>query len=269
MGSHPRRVTEDDLAIYIYSMPKAGTYFFAAFLSELGFEDTGYHIDRTEYLDTHSKSLEVNIRTPGKARVKSFFVPVVRQLKATQVAFGHFPLPIHYAVLDTAGIYVCAYRDPRRTLVSEFIDFRFRRIGVKWILPETVPDDKAAFLLYLKRQGVTGHLSIFRDMIFLRSIVMSSLCPPLLKAKTTFVNFDEIRANPEAALPLARFLGTTFNDKMVFEKLQNALGAETKTKATEVPIDRDALWTAEAEALYAASEFPAIKAMAETLGLAF
>ena len=32
------------MSIYIYSLPKAGTYFFAAFLAELGFEDTGLHI---------------------------------------------------------------------------------------------------------------------------------------------------------------------------------------------------------------------------------
>lgn len=257
------------LSVYIYTMPKAGTYFFATFLEALGLEDTGFHINRLVYLDTRAHPVEVNMRTPGKARVKQFFVPVVRQLAPHQVAFGHFPLPIHHEVLGKAGFYVCAYRDPRRTLVSEFIDFRFRRTDVKWILPETEADDQAAFLLYLKQQGLKGHLSVFRDMVFLRSATLSPIGPPVLKSNTIFVNFDEIRANPKAALPLVHFLQVPLSESEVLECLQTALSAETKTKATEIEIDRQALWSDEAEALYANSQFPAIKAMAEELGLKF
>ena len=260
---------ECPLSVYIYSMPKAGTYFFAAFLKALGLEDTGFHIDRMEYLDTRSQPMDVNMKAPGKARVKQFFVPVVRRLAPHQVAFGHFPLPIHYEILGQTGFYVCAYRDPRRTLVSEFIDFRFRRTGVKWALPAAVPDDGAAFLLYLTKQGMKGHLGIFRDMVLLRSITLSPFCPPILQTNTCFVNFDEIRANPKAALPLARFLQVELSEVDVLERLETALGTETKTKATEIALDRDALWTDEAEALYAKSRFPAIKAMAEELGLEF
>jgi len=260
---------EDVLPVYIYSMPKAGTYFFAAFLEAMGLENTGYHIDRTEYLDTHAQPLDVNVKTPGKARVKGFFVPVVRRLTKHQVAFGHFPLPHHFDILGSEGVYICAYRDPRHTLVSEFIDFRFRRVGVNWILQSSEPDDRAAFLLYLKKAGLKGHLNIFREMILLRSIIESPLGPPVLKSNTIFVNFDQIRANPDAAMPLARFLKTELSQGEVMTRLEIAFATETKTKATTLDLDRDALWSDEAEALYAASSFPAIKAMAEELGLEF
>ncbi len=257
------------MPVYIYSMPKAGTYFFATFLKELGFHDTGYHIERNEYLDTHAHSMEVNARTPGKARVPGFFVAVMRRLRADDVAFGHFPLPIHHAVLDELGRYVCAYRDPRRTLVSEFIDFRYRRTGVKWLLPDAVPDDGAAFALYLERHGLRGHLGVFRDMVLLRSILASPLAPPVLGPRTIFVNFDAIRSDAAAALPVARFLGSQLTDDEVRAALASALAAETKTKATEITLDREALWTDAAEALYAGSQFPMIKSMAEDLGMVF
>lgn len=257
------------MSIYIYSLPKAGTYFFAAFLAELGFEDTGLHIDRLSYLDTHKQTNEANARRPGGAKVKSFFVPVVRALAKHQVAFGHFPLPMHYKILAEDGIYVCAYRDPKRTLVSEFIDFRYRREDVRWLSRETVPDDHDAFNLYLKKHGLTAHLAVFREIVLLLSIVLSPLAPPVLRKNTIFVNFDEIRAKPRAALPLARFLQVELSEVEVLERLETALGAETKTKATEIALDRDALWSDEAESLYARSQFPAIKTMAEELGLEF
>lgn len=257
------------MPIYIYSLPKAGTYFFAAFLKELGFEDTGLHIDRVSYLDTHTQPIEVNARRPSAAKVRSFFVPVVRALKPRQVAFGHFPLPMHYKILAEDGLYVCAYRDPRRTLVSEFIDFRFRREDVRWLSSAAVADDQEAFVLFLKKHGLTAHLSIFREIVLLRSIVLSPLGPPVLQKNTFFVNFDEIRADPDAALPLAAFVGAQLEPAEVRERLSLALAADTKTRATDVAIDRAAFWTPEAEALYAGSAFPSIRAMAEDLGLTF
>ena len=140
---------------------------------------------------------------------------------------------------------------------------------VNWILQSSEPDDRAAFLLYLKKAGLKGHLNIFREMILLRSIIESPLGPPVLKSNTIFVNFDQIRANPDAAMPLARFLKTELSQGEVMTRLEIAFATETKTKATTLDLDRDALWSDEAEALYAASSFPAIKAMAEELGLEF
>lgn len=257
------------MAVYIYSMPKAGTYFLAKLLESLGFEDTGFHIDRLEYLDTRSQPPEVNTATPAKARVRRFFVPVVRELTERQVAFGHFALPLNPAVLGDDGRYVCAYRDPRATLVSEFLDFRFRRTGVAWALPAAVPDDKDAFVAYLKRHGVTGHLAIFREFVLLRAMLASPLASPHLVRACHFVNFDHLRGDAQAVVPLARFLHVALDLAQAERHLAQTLAAETKTKATGLSIDRNALWTDEAEAIYARSRFPQIRRMAENLGLAF
>ena len=260
---------EASLPIYIYSMPKAGTYFFSTLLEKLGLEDTGIHLGRDTYLDTKAHSLAVNIATPSKAAVKRFFVPVVRELAPRAVLVGHFPLPINFNVLGPKGCYICAYRDPRKTLVSEFIDFRYRRQDVPWLAPEVLTDDRAAFTVFMKRHGVVGHLNIFTEFVLLRSMVVSPLGPPILQKKTYFVNFDQVRDKPETAAGIAQFLGIELADNEVMAAVHAALGAETKTRATELSLDRDALWSDEAEALYAASTFPAIKAMAESLGLEF
>lgn len=257
------------MPIYIYSMPKAGTYFFSALLDKLGFQDTGYHLNRDNYLDTKAHSLEVNAQTPGKAKVKKFFVPVLRELPVNAVLAGHFPLPINYQVLGPKGMYLCAYRDPKKTLVSEFIDFRFRRTDIPWISRRSIEDDQQAFLQFLTRHGVTAHLSVFREFTLLRSIVVSPLAPPVLQKNTYFVNFDQLRADPKTAVGIAKFLGAELTDAAVMKRVKAALSAETKTKATALDIDREAFWTAEAEEIYAKSKFPAIQEMAESLGLEF
>lgn len=257
------------MPIYIYSMPKAGTYFFSTLLDKLGFPDTGIHLGRDTYLDTKSQSMEVNAHYPGRAKVKRFFVPVARELPPRAVLAGHFPLPINYQVLGPKGFYLCAYRDPRKTLVSEFIDFRFRRKDIPWISAQMIRDDREAFVAFLKRHGTVAHLGVFREFTLLRSIVVSPLAPAILQKNTYFVNFDQLRADPSKAVAIADFLGTELDEAAILSRMQDALGAETKTKATDIEIDRAAIWSDEAEMIYNTSRFPAIKAMAEELGLEF
>jgi hypothetical protein len=250
-------------------MPKAGTYFFSTLLEKLGFEDTGYHLSRDNYLDTKAHPLEVNATHPDKARVQRFFVPVVRELPARAVLAGHFALPLNFNVLGLKGVYLCAYRDPRKTLISEFIDFRFRRKDIPWLSRPVIADDREAFAAYLRHHGILAHLGIFREFVLLRSVVVSPLAPPVLQKNTYFVNFDHLRSEPRTALGIAKFLHADLTDAEVLQRVKAALSAETKTKATAIDIDRDAFWTEEAEEIYARSKFPAVKEMAENLGLEF
>ena len=257
------------MSVYIFSLPKAGTYFFSALLEKLGFNDTGFHISGSSYLDTKAHSLLVNAKTPGKARIDKFFVPVIRALGEKDVAAGHFPLPLNFKIAGRRGRYLCAYRDPRRTLVSEFIDFRFRREDVNWVSTAEIPDDAAAFCAYLARHGVKAHLNIFRNIVLLRMIEQSLLCPDELRDAMFFVNFDHALVDSAITRAIAGFLGVVLTEDEARSHLQQALDSETKTKATNITVDREALWTDAAQKIYDESEFPAIKALAEQHELSF
>lgn len=257
------------MSVYIFSLPKAGTYFFSSLLEKLGFHDTGFHISGSSYLDTKAHSLSVNAKTPGRAKVEKFFVPVIRSLGEKDVAAGHFPLPLNFKIAGRNSRYLCAYRDPMRTLVSEFIDFRFRREDVAWISKTEIVDDRVAFCAYLLRHGVKAHLNIFRNIALLRMIEQSPLCPDELRNTMYFVNFDHALIDPKVTAGIAAFLGVVLSEDDARARLQSALDAETKTKATGIAVDRDALWTDEARKIYEASEFPAIKALAVHHTLSF
>lgn len=257
------------MSVYIYSLPKAGTYFFAQLLSNLGLNDTGYHISRFSYLDTKAHPLEQNAATPGVAKIKKFFVPVVRQMQDNDVAFGHFPLPLNPQVVPEHMKYICAYRNPEKTLVSEFIDFRFRRTDLSWLSQVRVPDNRQAFELYLERHGTVAHLSIFRKIVLYHLSVTHPLTSTTERDRVCFVNFETALREPDTVRQIAAFLGTPLPEGAAETIHQKTLSAETKTKAVDLEIDRDSLWTNRARALYAASDFPRALSMAQEQGLRF
>jgi len=255
------------MSVYVYTQPKAGTYFISDLITRLGFVNTGYHIMRLSYLDTKAHSLEDNARTPDIARVDRFFVPVLRGLKENELAFGHFPVPLNPEAPLTHTKYVCAYRDPKQAVVSEFIDFRFRRQDMKWINAETIPDDRDAFVKFLKLRGVTGHYNEFRQLLLYRSLIVHPLATQLEKDRAHFVNFSELLTNPSEVRDIAQFLGVEMNLEQAAQAHVEALTAETKTKASSIKVDRAALWSNEALEIYNTSPFPKAIEYARTLGL--
>ena len=48
-GGHADR--DEKMKIYVYTIPKAGTYFIADFLGRIGFLNTGYHVMANYFLD--------------------------------------------------------------------------------------------------------------------------------------------------------------------------------------------------------------------------
>jgi len=267
--SHTLKGSLSFMSVYIYTLPKAGTYFFAELLSNLGLNDTGYHLSRFSYLDTKAYSLEQNAATPGVAKIRKFFVPVVRKMQDNDVFFGHFALPRNLHVAPTHMKYICSYRNPEKTLVSEFIDFRFRRTDVGWLSREKVPDDFEAFELFLERHGLGPHLSIFKKIVVYHGTINHPLEDPEEREKVYFANFETVLKEPDMVRQIAEFLGISLQEGAAEAIHQKTLLAETKTKAVDLEVDRDLLWTDRARAIYAASDFPRAVSIAQEQGLRF
>jgi hypothetical protein len=251
------------MKIYIYTIPKAGTYLLAELVTRLGFVNTGFHVNRDRYLDTLSLDPETNARFPSRAMKKQDFLRTLGDMQPGELAFGHFPVPMMGWLLPDF-VFVCAYRHPRQTLVAEFIDFRFRRQDVRWVAPAAIPDDRAAFREYLRRHG-EGHMAIFSQMLGLTLLLKEPLCSRFQEGQRFhLVAFDRLRGDPAEAERLARFLRV--DPARARAAHAQALAAETKTKATGLAIDRAALWSDEAEAYYAALDAEAYVRRGRELG---
>lgn len=256
------------MSVYIYTLPKAGTYFLAELLANMGFNNTGYHLSgTTSYLDTKAYSLDENAHTPGVAKVEKYFVPLVRSLGKNDVLFGHFPLPRNQHITPKHMKYLCAYRHPKKTVTSEFVDFRFRRSDIPWLSRETVPDDTEAFELYLERHGTSGHLSIFRNIVAYHGMTNHPCETAIERNRVMFLQFDTLLQTSKIVHDIAVFLDREISEQDAEKIHRMTLDAETKTKAVSLDIDRAALWSGRAEELFEASGFPAAIACAQSQGM--
>jgi hypothetical protein len=235
------------MKIYIYTIPKAGTYFLADFVSRLGFNNTGWHVSRGNVLNTIGFDAETNSRFPSHTIVKQAFQKTLNLMQDRDIAFGHFPIPLMTWMFP--GFYfICAYRHPRETLMSEFIDFRFRRRDVGWVSPQSVPDDREAFALFLAKHG-PNHMHVFSQMLGVTLLRSEPLCDHFPEGRIHLVNFSAMLKDPSVAEALAESLGRSAEEAR--EALEATRQAELKTKATDLEIDRDALWSDAAEEFYA------------------
>ncbi len=234
------------MKIYIYTIPKAGTYFLADFVARLGFHNTGFHVSQTSVLNTAKLDMETNARFPSRAMEQQSFMATLRNMTDGELAFGHFPMPL-MAWLFPQFFMICAYRHPRQTLMSQFVDFRFRREDIKWIERAQIPDDRDAFCAYLERKG-EGHMAVFAQMLAITVLRSEPLCGQFQTNQFHMLNFDDLLKTPQVAIDLAGRLGI-LPDRAT-EALEETRNAETKTKATGLKIDRTALWSDRAEQLY-------------------
>lgn len=257
------------MSVYIYTLPKAGTYFVADLLERLGLENTGFHIAKDHYLDTKTHTLEENAQRPTTTTVQRFFAPVVRELAPHQFAFGHFPLPLNPQVAPPHLKYICAYRHPKRTLMSEFIDFRFRRTDLSWISAQKIENDVAAFERYLEVHGTRAHQLIFKNVVTYRILSAHPLQSPLFHDTGIFLNFDKLLRDPKIVERIAEFVDMPIPLDRAQELLNETLNSETKTKATDLNIDREQFWSERAIELYEASGFPLAIEMGRDAGLEF
>ncbi|MDT8853542.1 sulfotransferase domain-containing protein [Paracoccaceae bacterium Fryx2] len=235
------------MKVYIYTIPKAGTYFLADFIARLGFNNTGMHINQKRFLNTAKLDMETNARFPSRAMERQPFMKTLREMNDLDLAFGHFPVPL-MAWLFPDFFFVCAYRHPRKTLMAEFVDFRFRREDLKWMARDQIPDDRDAFCAYLERHG-EGHMAVFSQMLALTLLRNEPLCGRFQTDQFHMLNFEDLLKNPQGAADLAARFG--IGPEQAAEALDLTRNAETKTKATGLEIDREALWSDRAEDLYA------------------
>jgi hypothetical protein len=212
------------MKVYIYTIPKAGTYFLADFIGRLGFHNTGFHVNQKKFLNTAKFDLETNARFPSRAMERQSFMKTLRDMNDGDLAFGHFPVPL-MAWIFPDFFFVCSYRHPRQTLVSEFIDFRFRR----------------------ERHG-QGHMAVFSQMLAITVLRNEPLCGRFQTEQFYMLNFETLLKSPQSAVDLAGRLGIA--PDRATEALEQTRNAETKTKATGLDIDRAALWSDRAEELY-------------------
>lgn len=229
--------------LYIYTLPKAGTYLLASLCESFGISNSGFHIGFTGYLDTLSHPAETNRHRPSATRASQQYIKTFKQC-AGQLAFGHLsPSFLPPGVFHATQV-IAAYRDPLDTLVSEYNDFRFIRRDVKFCSQQTEPDDVLAFGLYLQRQG-----PVIRDIMIEMGRYLDCFSQPLYAQKyydsvPLLINFSRLR-DPDYLLWLNHLFARFLPDAgMSFEAtLQATYDKPTKTKSTGYGFEVDALWS--------------------------
>lgn len=244
------------MKIYIYTVPKAGTYFLADLVARLGFENTGFHVSQNAFLNTRKFDLQTNAQFPGRAKENQFFVRTLRQQPPNSLSFGHLPVPLAKRAFPGFR-FICSYRHPRKTLVSEFIDMRFRRKDIPWISPAEIRDDRQAFVEYLNRQG-PAHERIFKQMYTVALLLADPFAVEYSPDEIALFNFESVLRSPEETVRISQAIGAPVSPERAAEILAETRAAETKTKATGLSIDRESLWSEEADRVYRAMDFEAV-----------
>ena len=242
--------------LYLFTVPKAGTYFLAGLMSWLGWHDSGWHVAERFVLHTHDTDLSTNARDPLVVRREQPYAKTLELLPAGHLCFGHmnpmlFPAP-HPAEMAV----VACRRRPRDVLLAEFVDFRFRREDhlVEFVSRRRIADDREAFAVYMRDHApviadILGTLVTYRALRGTRYWAGTRTLAPYAE-----VAFEDLMG--PAPLPalrcLATLCGVTADDARLLQILQAAKAADYKTKSEglDLPFERDWLWTAEAEAQY-------------------
>ena len=248
--------------VYIYTIPKAGTYLMSAFVHALGWASSGWHVAQNKVLRTLELDERTNREEPSLAMAPTNYLNSFRTLPEAQHSFGHFnPLFVPTTLLMDKEYRVLALRrHPREVLVSEFIDFRHRRRDVAWVSVAAVPDHAEAFALYLRQHGPVIR-NICTQFLLLDHVQAlpdyRALCGGPRVMTLDFRAFVGDANGPDAALAIARFLGDERGGAEIAALREQALAADNKTKATELalPYERQALWTSAAHEAYEALQF--------------
>ena len=229
--------------LYIYTLPKAGTYLLASLCEDYGISNSGCHIGFTGYLDTMAHPPEINRHRPSSTRTPQQYIKTFKQC-AGQLAFGHLsPSFLPPGVFHATQV-IAAYRDPFEVLISEYNDFRFIRRDVKFCSEQAEPDDSLAFGLYLQRQG-----PVIRDIMIEMGRYLDCFSQPIYAQKyydsvPLLINFNRLREGEYLQWLnhlFGRFLPA--NDKSFEEVLHVTYTKPTKTKSAGYSFEIDALWS--------------------------
>jgi|GEM_PF-1873902 len=264
--------------LYIYTLPKSGTYLMSEFLKLLGSSDTGYHIAFGKYLDTLKFSPEVNSQTPSKTVRNQLYVKTFKDIPLGSHAFGHFN-PLYLApnlIVNNKLKFICIKRNPMEILTSEFIDFRYRRTDVAFVGQEAIADPIEAFEAYMEKHSpIIG--SICRNFLLLNEVAKNVHYNEIIGSNRflfcdfkSFINED---TGPAIAVKIAHFISPALDEKIggfitpvldedfIVSKWREALDSDNKTKSSglELPFKREDLWSSNALALYEGIGFPSLE----------
>lgn len=240
--NHARPARDPDKCLYIYTMPKAGTYMLASLCEELGMVNSGRHIGFTGYLDTLAYPAKLSRNHPSQTRQPQQYIKTFKQC-AGQVAFGHLSPTFLPPGVFFATQVIASYRNPMEVLISEFNDFRFIRQDVKFCSIETEPNDNKAFALYLKRQA-----TVIRDIMIEMARYLDCFTNPLYAPKYSgtiplVINFNRLK-EPDYASWLNQLFASFLPGHAI--SLNDALKAtynkETKTRSRGYTFNVDSLW---------------------------
>lgn len=237
-----------DFKAYIYTIPKAGTYLTSTFLEYLGVESTGWHISSRKYLDTKSFDSETNKSEPSQTMVSRSYLASFKKIPKGFHAFGHFnPLYVQPSVLRGFKV-IAVKRQLKEVLVSEFIDFRYRRRDVAFVSRDLITDPIRAFEIYMDQHSPIIK-NIAHNFLLLEELTKNEDYQSIIGTnRFLFVDFKKFlnpETGPGVAWKIADFLGLGIESNDVEVLRLNSLLAENKTKSDDVSLDfeRGELWT--------------------------
>lgn len=228
----------DSHPILITTIPKAGTYFFAEILTEIGAKNRHLHVAKTFAENLLLYGEEVNKLTPSKAKVPLKLSQALYTVQNGEFVFGHIAKPlVDDEFLERFKI-IYSYRDHKEAMQAEFYWFR----EIRQDMPEEFTQynhlsPEEHFIKYLEIYGPT-RVRLFKFL-------------DLWKEDDRVLNldFNKFRANHDYAkekiLAISEHIGMPVSEARAAEILDTCLNKDTKTKTKR---DKSVnLWTPEAE----------------------
>lgn len=243
--------------IYIYTIPKAGTYFLGGFLEELGYENTGWHISVESYLDTQNFDDVINREYPSQTKVSQFYLKTFRQIQPCHFAFGHFSPGQLPNRIGKGFSFVSSYRHPREVLQSEFIDFRYRRKDVKLVSESIFSDPVIAFETYMEKHAVILK-NIFINFLLFQERYLTPLYQDFFGRHNVCFDFNSLieESIPDPVLErLATYFECSTDEMASLVEKAKIRDNKTKSVGLQLPISRDELWTDQTEQIYKELKF--------------
>lgn len=249
---------------YIYTIPKAGTYLMSEFLSQIGSSSTGWHISFDKYLDTLGFNDKTNKQTPTRTKKDRLYIGSFRKIPFGHHAFGHYsPLYLPPRILSKDYKCLCVKRDPKEVLLSEFIDFRYRRADVEEFSKKKYKNSIEAFEAYIKHHAPVIK-KICQNFLLLEEVHKNKIYIELIGPNkfyfADFKTFLNKEKGPKVAAEIAKFFASHLTEKGAGIAWQAALEADNKTKSIDAEIDipRTEFWSEKALAGYKALGFEEI-----------
>lgn len=227
--------------VLLTTIPKAGTYFFAEILSEIGAKNRFLHVAKNHAENLLLHGDDVNKLTPTKAKVPLKLSQALYTVQDGEFVFGHIAKPlVEDFFLDRFKI-IYSYRDHKEAMQAEFYWFREIR--------KDMPDRFARFGDLSPEEHFVKYMEIYgptRVRLF-KFLDMWMEDPNVYK-----LDFNKFRADNDYAVEviigMAEHIGLPVSRTRAEEILDACLNKDTKTKTKR---DKSVnLWTDEAEEIY-------------------